>query len=191
MTDPSESRGAAPGDDDRAGAARHLQHGSAMRRLGIDLLQHAPDVLRLAGEAMAETALWRPPRHTLEPLADVIVGLVEASLINPGELRAHERKIEAAVRYGERRRSEGLTDMFLVGEFAALREGLRRYVEQCASPPSVARPALVRLDMAQTVAELAAMRGFHRDKFEQAGLWETLVVRLARESPLRDLPPPT
>ena len=190
MSGPPERPGAAASADGRILTARHLQHRHRMRCLGIDLVQHAPDVLRLAEEAMAETALWRPPRHTLEPLADVIVGLVDASLINPGELPAHERKIEAAVRYGERRRAEGFTDMFLVGEFAALREGLRRYVERCASPPSVARPALVRLDMAQTVAELAAMRGFHRDKFEQAGLWDTLVVRLALESPLRDLPPP-
>ena len=161
-----------------------------MRRLGIDLITHAPEVLRLAAQAMAETALWRPPGHTLEPLAEVIAGLVDASLLNPTEPAAHERKIEAAVRYGERRRAEGLTDMFLIGEFAALREGLRRYVAQCGSPESVTRAALVRLDMAQTVAELAAIRGFHRDKFEQAGLWESLVVRLARESPLLDLPVP-
>lgn len=161
-----------------------------MRRLGIDLIARAPEVLRLAAEAFAETALWRPPGHTLEPLAEVIVGLVDASLVNPTEVPAHARKIEAAVRYGERRREEGLTDMFLIGEFTALREGLRRYVAQCASPPEVGRAALVRLDMAQSVAELAAMRGFHREAFERAGLWDALVVRLARESPLLDLPMP-
>lgn len=161
-----------------------------MRQLGVDLLEHAPEVLRFASEALAGTALWRPPDHTFEPLADVVVGLIDASLLHPTELAAHERKIAAAVRYGEQRRAEGMTAMFLIGEFAALRDGLRRYLERCASPRRTVRDALIRLDMAQTVAELAAMRGFHRDRFEEAGLWDTLVVKLARESPLLGLPLP-
>ena len=161
-----------------------------MRRLGSDLLEHAPEILRFATDALAETALWRPPGHTFEPLADVVAGLIDASLLHPTELAAHERKIAAAVRYGEQRRAEGLTAMFLIAEFGALREGLRRYLEQSASPRRTTRDAIIRLDMAQTVAELAAMRGFHRDKFEQAGLWDTLVVKLARESPLLGLPIP-
>jgi hypothetical protein len=53
------------------------------------------------------------------------------------------------------------------------------------------REARIRLDMATSVAELAAVRGFHRAEFERAGLWQTLTGRLARESPLLDLPLPT
>lgn len=161
-----------------------------MRQLGVDLFEHAPEVLRLASEALAEMPLWRPPGHSFEPLAEVVVGLIDASLLQPTELSTHEREIAAAVRYGEQRRREGVTDLFLIAEFAAVREGLRRYLERCASPRHTIRDALIRLDMAQTVAELAAMRGFHRAEFERAGLWDTLVGKLARESPLLELPPP-
>jgi hypothetical protein len=48
----------------------------------------------------------------------------------------------------------------------------------------------MRLDMAISVAELAAIRGFHRAEFERTGLWNALVGRLARESPLLGLPEP-
>ena len=161
-----------------------------MQQLGIDLTDHAPEVLRLAGEAFAETALWRPPGHSFEPLAEVVVDLIDASLLHPHDLGAHERKIEAAVRYGERRRREGVAEQFIFGEFGALWEAIHRYLERCGRPRRVIRDARMRLEMASSVAELAAIRGYHRAEFERVGLWDTLVGKLARESPLLGLPEP-
>ena len=161
-----------------------------MRNLGIDLVEHAPELLRLAREIFDEMPLWRPPSHSIEPLAEVIHDLIEVSLLHPHDLAAHEHKVQAAIRYGERRRAEGVTEGFIFAELSALREAIRRYVATCPVPRTIAREALMRLDMAVSVAELAAIRGFHRAEFEQVGLWETLVGRLARESPLLGLPEP-
>jgi hypothetical protein len=162
-----------------------------MRQLGVELTEHAPDILRLAAEAFAETALWRPPAHSFEPLAEVVVDLMDASLLHPHDLAAHERKIAAAVCYGERRRAEGLTQQFIFGEFGAIREGIHRYLARCTAARHVVRDARMRLEMAVSVAELAAIRGFHRDSFERAGLWPSLTADLARESPLLGLPEPS
>jgi hypothetical protein len=166
-----------------------------MQQLGIDLTEHAPEVLRTAQEVLAETLaptpLSLPPGHTLELLAEVIVDLADASLLHPHDLAAHERKVAAAIRYGEQRRAEGAAERVIFAEFAALREALRRYLGRCGRPRPTVREARIRLDMATSVAELAAVRGFHRAEFERAGLWQTLTGRLARESPLLDLPLPT
>ncbi len=161
-----------------------------MRQLGIELTEHAPLVLRLAESALAEMPLWRPPGHSFEPLAEVVVNLVDASLLHPRDLGVHERKIAAAIRYGEERREQGLSERFIFAEFTALREGLLEYLARCGRAPATVREARIRLDMAVSVAELAAIRGFHRATLEQAGVWDTLTRRLARESPLLGLPEP-
>lgn len=161
-----------------------------MQQLGIDLAEHAPEILRLAGEAFAETALWRPAGHSFEALAEVVVGLIDASLLHPHDLAAHERKIAAAVQYGEQRRAQGVAEQFVFGEFGAVREAIHRYLERCGRPRRVIRDARMRLEMAISVAELAAIRGFHRAEFERVGLWDALVGKLARESPLLGLPEP-
>jgi hypothetical protein len=162
-----------------------------MRKLGVELTEHSPEILRLAAEALAETALWRPANHSFEPLAEVVVDLIDASLLHPHDLTAHERKIAAAVSYGELRRREGLSEQFIFGEFAALREGIHRYLAHCTSPRHVIRDARIRLEMAVSVAELAAIRGFHREAFERVGLWPSLTENLARQSPLLGLPEPS
>ena len=161
-----------------------------MRRLGIELTEHSPEILRLAAEAFAATALRRPAGHSFEPLAEVVVDLIDASLLHPHDLAAHERKIAAAVSYGELRRKEGLAEQFIFAEFGALREGIHRYLGRCGSPRDVVRDARMRLEMATSVAELAAIRGFHREAFERVGLWASLTANLARESPLLGLPEP-
>ena len=161
-----------------------------MRQLGIELTEHSPEILRLAEEALAETALWRPPGHSFEPLAEVVVGLVDASLLHSHDLTVHERKVAAAIRYGEERRAAGMSERLIFAELAALREALRTYLLRCASPRRTTREARMRLDMALSVAELAAIRGYHRAEFERVGLWDTLVGKLARESPLLGLPEP-
>jgi hypothetical protein len=165
-----------------------------MQQLGIDLTEHVPDILRVAAavldETLTDTPLELPSGHVLEPLAAVIVSLADASLLHPHDLAVHERKVADAVRYGERRRAEGVPERVIFAEFAALREALRRYLARCGRPRPAVREARIRLDMAASVAELAAVRGYHRAEFERAGLWGTLVGRLARESPLLDLPVP-
>jgi hypothetical protein len=162
-----------------------------MQQLGLDLKQHTPEILRLWAEVLSEPPLRLPPGHDPGELPEVIYDLIEVSLLRPHDRSAHEAKIADAVRHGERRKQEGAGESFIFEEFAALREAIRRYLESCPVPKWKRREALMRLDMALSVAELAAIRGYYRPAFERAGLWDTLLAQLARTSPLLGLPEPS
>ena len=161
-----------------------------MQQLGTDLKEHAPEIMRLWAEVIQEPPLRLPPEHDLGELPEIVYDLIEVSLLHPHDIAAHEQKIADAVRHGERRRAAGVAEGVIWEEFAALREALRRYLARCRVPRWKHREALIRLDMAMSVAELAAIRGYHREAFERAGLWPTLIGQLARESPLLGLPVP-
>lgn len=161
-----------------------------MNQLGIDLRGHLPDVLRIFRNVITEPPLRLSAGHDLGVLPEVIQDLIEVSLLHPNDLAAHEHKVFDAVRHGEDRRRQGMEERIVFEEFAAIREALRRYLATCPVPRWKRREAIMRLDMAISVAELAAIRGFHRASFEKAGLWESLVTNLARSSPLLGLPVP-
>ncbi len=161
-----------------------------MQQLGRDLKEHAPEILRLWSKVIAEPPLRLPSDHDLGELPEIIYDLIEVSILHPHDLTIHEHKVRAAVRHGERRRAGGAEERIIYEEFTALREALRRYLESCRVPRWKFREALMRLDMAITITELAAVRGYHREAFEQVGLWEKLTSQLARQSPLLGLPAP-
>ena len=161
-----------------------------MRQLGINLEQHAPEILRLWRNVLSEPPLRLDPNHDPAELPQIIHDLIDVSLLRPHDLKAHEEKIAAAVRHGEERRRQGAGEQVIFEEFAALREAIRRYLATCQVPRWKRREALMRLDMAMSVAELAAIRGYYRPAFEKAGLWDTLLAQLARSSPLLGLPEP-
>ncbi len=94
------------------------------------------------------------------------------------------------MRHGERRRAEAVQERVIFEEFAALREAIRRYVETCSTPRRNRREAVMRLDMAMSVAEQGAIRGYYRSTFEQIGKWEQQIPLLASSSPLLGLPEP-
>ena len=162
-----------------------------MKQLGVDLREHAPEILRLWREVMTEAPLRFPPQHDLGQLPQIINDLIEVSLLRPHDLKAHEDKIRDAIRHGERRKQEGTAEPIIYQEFAALREAIRRYLATCRVPKWKAREALMRIDMAMSVAEQAAIRGYYREGIEQIGLWDKVVSQLARTSPLIGLPDPT
>lgn len=161
-----------------------------MLQLGIDLKEHEPEVIRLFREVITEPPLRLPQDHDIGTLPVIIHELVEVSLLQPHNLAAHEAKITAAVAHGEHRRRGGFEERIIFEEFAAIREALRRYLDTCPIPRWKRREALIRLDMSLSVAELAAIRGYHRATLEQAGLWDSLIGQLARQSPLLGLPDP-
>lgn len=161
-----------------------------MKALGIDLKEHAPTVLQYWTEMLGEFPDTPPDVLKLEGLTTIIIALVEASLLSPHDLACHRSKIDAALKHGEQMRRLGHPERFIFEEFAALREALRRYLEACGTTARKRREALMRLDMASSVAELAVIRGYHRATLEEAGVWETLTLRLAESSPLLGLPEP-
>ena len=161
-----------------------------MRQLGLDLKEHAPTILRLWQEVLTEPPLRLPPGHDPGELPTIIQDLIEVSILRPHEVQAHEAKIRDAVRHGERRRMDGAPETLIFEEFAALREAIRRYLELCEVPKWKRREALMRLDMALSVTEQASIRGYYRDAFEKAKLWDNMINQLARTSPLLGLPEP-
>ena len=162
-----------------------------MASLGPNLTERAPDILRLAASVLADTPLWRPPGHTFDALGDVLAELIGVALVHPHDLAAHERLVSASIRYGEVRDAAGVGERFIFAEFAALGEALRRFIAGEGVPRPEARAALVRLDLAMSVAQTAAIRGTHRAELEAVGLWDAFVGGLARESPLFGLPDPS
>jgi hypothetical protein len=161
-----------------------------MYQLGIDLKAHESDVLRLFRQVISEPPFGLSPGHDIGRVPAIIKDLIEVSLIHPTDIRAHEEKVADAIDHGESRRRGGMPEQVIFEEFAAVREALRRYLEGYPLEDWRRREALIRLDMASSVAELAAVRGYHRAAFEKAGLWETLTGDLARTSPLLGLPNP-
>jgi len=161
-----------------------------MQQLGLQLRDHAAEIRELWIQVIQEPPLRLPPEHDLGPLPAIIYDLIEVSLLHPLDMKFHEHKIVAALEHGERRRAAGFEERIIYEEFAALREAIRRYVAVCAVPRWKAREALIRLDMAISVAELAAVHGYNRELFEQIGKWTELPRQLARQSPLLDLPLP-
>jgi hypothetical protein len=161
-----------------------------MRQLGVDLKKHAPTILRLWQEVLTEPPLRLPPGHDPGELPAIIQDLIEVSILRPHDVQAHEAKIRDAVRHGERRRKDGASETLIFEEFAALREAIRRYLELCEVPKWKRREALMRLDMALSVAEQGSIRGYYRDAFEKVTLWDNMINQLARTSPLLGLPEP-
>lgn len=161
-----------------------------MLKLGLDLKAHASEIERLWREVIAEPPLRMPPEHDLGALPEIIHDLIEVSFLCPHDVSAHEEKVAAALQHGEMRRNAALEERILWEEFAALREALRRYLGACDIPRWKAREALMRLDMAISVAELAAVRGYNREMYEKLGKWEGLTREMAKLSPLLGLPEP-
>lgn len=161
-----------------------------MRQLGLDLTSDADVILARWRELVSSSPFLRADPHGVDELLPVVEGLIGASVLSPDDLAAHERHVRAAVAHGERRRIEGADERQLWREFEALREAIRHAMGRRALPAELRHEAQIRLDMAISVAEMAAIRGFHRRMLERAGVWSELIPSMIRQSPLLDLPAP-
>jgi hypothetical protein len=161
-----------------------------VEQLGLQLKEHGPDIRRVWSKVMTEPPFALPTHHQLGELSGILYEIVDVSLLRPHDLTAHESKIAAAIAHGERCRLAGEPEHVIVRELAALREAIRRYLPKCTGSLHTAREALTRLDMAISIAEIAATHGYHRDVFEAAGRWETHREEMTRLSPLLWIPAP-
>jgi hypothetical protein len=161
-----------------------------MRQLGFDLKEHVPAILAIWQQVLTEPPLRLPREHDPGDLPAIVQDLIEVSLLRPHDIGAHEAKIRDAVAHGEKRKKSGASEALIFEEFAALREAIRRYLETCPVPKWKRREALMRLDMALSVTEQGSIRGYYREAFEKANLWDNVVAQLARTSPLLGLPEP-
>ena len=159
-----------------------------MKQLCIDLKARLPEIVEEVKLVAGEAPLDIPADHDVNALPHVVLGLIEASICTPVNERAHLEKVSAAVEHGETRRNQEYPESILFGEYAVVREALRRIVRRTGAKARRQTEALIRIDMAATVAELASLRGYHRRELEASGRWAGTIERLARESPLLTLP---
>lgn len=160
----------------------------AMGAICANLRASLPDVLEELKETISDLSIDVPTDRHLAALPEVVVGMVEASVSDPQDVALHRACIEVAANHGEWRRRQNCPEDVLHREYAVVRETLNRHVARQELPQKRITEALIRIDMAATVATLASIRGFHRLELEQTGRWEGSLDRIARASPLLDFP---
>ena len=84
-----------------------------MHQLGLDLGEHAPEILRLWSKVIAEPPLRLPSAHDVGELPEIIYDLIEVSILHPHDLTMHEHKVAATVRHDERRRVSGTEERII------------------------------------------------------------------------------
>lgn len=125
-----------------------------------------------------------PAKHRVDNLPDVVLGLADASLCTPADVQAHRRNVAAAVEHGAHRREQGIPESMIFTELHLLRLAIWNYMVRKfgASNPTVA--AIMRIDMAITVATNASMWGYNREEIEALGKWDEGIERIVASAPL-------
>lgn len=122
------------------------------------------------------------PTERLDDIRPLVRGILQTSLADPRNLDTHREKIAAAARHGRQRRKQGFDAPLLFAGYTFLREAMRRHLLGCGVPVEMAMDALLRIDIATTMASMASLRGFYREEHEALGGWERVLDEMARES---------
>jgi hypothetical protein len=149
------------------------------------------DLRRHIGEIVGEwerlaRAARRPSsseHRASEALADVIIGLVEASLCTPANVSAHREKVRAAAEHGYECRQRGLPDEAVLSEYHLLRQALWEYLARSFGPHRSLK-AIARIDSAISIATTASLWGYNREEIRSLGKWEQGLERMTLASPL-------
>jgi hypothetical protein len=156
-----------------------------MRAICEHIKGHVSDVL-VEWEQLVRDQPWYslPAGHRIDSLPDVIVGLVEASLCAPTDIESHRQQVSAATTHGWHRRQQGIPDHLLLTEYHLLRQAIWYYlVGQFGSSDQITE-AIMRIDLAITVATNASMWGFYKAEIEALGKWDEGMERIVSTSPL-------
>jgi hypothetical protein len=144
----------------------------------LDLRNALARVLEAWGESCRH-APWHvePDRFGVDAVNEVTEAILDVAMAAPGDYGAHERLVRAAAAHGSQRRTQETGDAALLREYHALRETLWRFMERSGVPAEQALPAILRVDVAISVATTAALRGYHRTDSEPASSWEPRLLR--------------
>jgi hypothetical protein len=156
-----------------------------MKHICEDIKSHVADVLDEWVNLVREEPWYSlPPDHRIDSLPDVIVGLVEASLCNPADIEAHRQKVAAAAVHGTHRREQSIPEHLILTEYHLLRQALWRYLTRRFGSSDHTTAAIMRIDVAISLASNASMWGYHREDIEGMGKWESGLERIIATSPL-------
>jgi hypothetical protein len=126
-----------------------------------------------------------PVRFGTDALNEVTEGVLDVAMAASGDYTSHERLVRAAIAHGSQRRTQDTEDASLLREYHALREALWRFMERSGVSPEQALPAILRVDVAISVATTAALRGYHRTELEPAASWEPRLLRHIHDASAR------
>jgi len=152
------------------------------QREQIRLRTALPEVLEAWSELTRE-APWHvdPDRFGVDAVNEVMRAVLDVAVAGAGDYKAHERLVRAAITHGDQRRAQRTGDEAVLREYQALREALWRFLER-AVRPNESLPAIMRIDVAISVATTAALRGYHRVDSEPASSWEPRLLRYIHDA---------
>lgn len=146
-------------------------------RLDANVPQIVTEFERLTGTA-PWTQLTEPQlRDHLPPLLHALMDSTAGSL---GSADARERAVTLAAAHGEVRRRQDFSAESLLAEYYLLRNAMWNYIDKDVRSHD-AVSSIIRLDAAVSIATLASLAGFHRDEYEQVGLWPGVLTNMLRQ----------
>ena len=147
-------------------------------RRNAELRDDLPLVLQ-EWEAVSREEPWhvRPEHYGLDSLHETMRAVLDVSLGDGGDVAASERLVRSAAAHGDQRRIQAVGDDAVLREYHALRAALWRYLAGVSMPPSERLTAILRVDVAITVATTAALRGYHRSDLPTSPEWAVEMLR--------------
>jgi hypothetical protein len=112
-----------------------------------------------------------PDRFGVDSLTQVIGAILDVAMTDSMSGDADERLIRSASAHGDQRRTQGVDDGMVLREYHALRVALWKALRDSASSAGEAFDAVIRVDVALTVATTAALQGYHRADRVSGSQW--------------------
>ena len=130
-------------------------------------------------EAVSREEPWhiRPEQYGLDSLHEAMRAVLDVSLGDGRDEDASERLVRSAAAHGDQRRAQAVGDDAVLREYHALRAALWRYLARVSMPPGERLAAILRVDVAITVATTAALRGYHRSDMPASPEWAVELLR--------------
>ena len=146
--------------------------------------EHVPQLLRRFTD-VTEQEPWihLPADYRVNFLAEVVSMATRLALRSPDDEELCRRLVHGAARHGENRLEQGLPDAIIFQELYLVREALWLHIKESSGDleSGLAAEAIVRIDMALSIASKASLRGYHRPAFEKRGDWPQMIDQLLDE----------
>ncbi|HEU4997182.1 MAG TPA: hypothetical protein VFT29_20335 [Gemmatimonadaceae bacterium] len=116
-------------------------------------------------------------RDHLPPLLHALFDSTVSSTVSP---EAREKSVSLAAAHGEIRRKQEMSAESLLTEYYLLRNAMWNHIDKDVRTPD-AVSSIIRLDAAVSIATLASLAGYHRDEYEQVGLWPGVLTNMVKQ----------
>jgi hypothetical protein len=158
------------------------------RRISKEICGSIPAILQTFHE-VTEQEPWAhlPADYRANLLGDIVARAAVLALDRPEDDALCRDLLDRGAEHGESRLEDGFPDSVIFQEIYLVREALWVWMrDRFADASEVASEAVVRVDLALSLAAKASLRGYHRPAFEKRGDWPGTIHRLATEW----MPPP-